>query len=170
MPLNPLSSNTSPKSTRTKSVLSRLVAPFSKVTSRNISDFNIQPNEPYKSYLPGDIVKGSVLLTVLRPIRITHLVVCLHGYVKVHKNPVPAGDGSGDARFSGPLTGRKGEEYLGNGFASLFEDETVVCGGGTLKESVYNFEFELKFPSTPLPSSIDVCPSDPLISHHPLLT
>lgn len=51
--------------------------------------------------------------------------------------------------------GKKAGSYFGNGFASLFEDEVVLCGEGRLSEGVYHFNFELEFPSKGLPSSID---------------
>lgn len=45
--------------------------------------------------------------------------------------------------------------YFGNGFASLFEDEIVLCGDGRLDEGNYKFEYQIKFPNMTLPSSID---------------
>lgn len=45
---------------------------------------------------------------------------------------------------------------MGNGFATLFEDEVVLCGDGRLKEGIYKFQFELQLPPHNLPSSITV--------------
>ncbi|KAJ5225529.1 hypothetical protein N7468_006754 [Penicillium chermesinum] len=105
--------------------------------------------------LPGDTIKGTVFLMVVRPVRITHLVICLHGYVKVFKNAVPAGEAPPDLGFLGPGRGRRGAEYMGNGLATLFEDEVVLCGDGRLKEGIYKFRFEMGLPPYSLPSSIN---------------
>ncbi|KAF9890856.1 ph-response sensor protein [Aspergillus nanangensis] len=122
--------------------------------NRNINDFYIEPDDPWRSYFPGDVIKGTVVLTLSRPLRITHLVVCLHGYVKVFKNTVPSGEVAPEMGFLGPGRGRRGAEYLGNGLATLFEDEVVLCGDGRLKEGIYKFRFEMSFPPYALPSSI----------------
>jgi hypothetical protein len=95
-------------------------------------------------------------VTVVRPVRITHIVICLHGYVKVFKNAIPAGEATPDLGFLGPGRGRRGAEYLGNGLATLFEDEVVLCGDGRLKEGIYKFRFEMGLPPYALPSSINV--------------
>jgi hypothetical protein len=124
--------------------------------NRNVSDFCIQPDDPWRTYFPGDTVKGTVVLTVVKPVRITHLVICLHGFVKVFKNTVPAGEAAPEVGFLGPGRGRRGAEYLGNGLATLFEDEVVLCGDGRLKEGIYKFRFEMAFPPYALPSSINV--------------
>ena len=139
-----------------RSLISRFTDRFGK-GNRNISDFHVEPDDPWRTYSPGDVVNGSVVLTIVKPTRITHLVVCLHGYVKVFKNAVAPGESPGDSGYLGPGRGRRGGEYLGNGFASLFEDEVVLCGDGRLKEGVYKFRFELCFPPCSLPSSILVC-------------
>lgn len=64
------------------------------------------------------------------------------------RDGAPLGTGSG--------TSKKGAEYFGNGFASLFEDEVVLCGQGRLLPGAYKFKFELELPPKGLPSSIDV--------------
>ncbi|KAF2809930.1 uncharacterized protein BDZ99DRAFT_498161 [Mytilinidion resinicola] len=72
---------------------------------------------------------GSVILKVLKPFRVTHLVVCLHGYVQVFKNPNSPGDGF--RSYSSTIAlgkGKKSASYFGNGFASLFEDEYFERG------------------------------------------
>ncbi|KAK2785872.1 ph-response sensor protein [Emmonsiellopsis sp. PD_33] len=140
-------------SARNRSIISKFTNRFSNRT-RNISEFYIQLSEPYKTYFPGDAVKGSVVLKVVKPVRITHLVLCLHGYVKVFKNPLAPGEGLEESGFLGPGRGRRNGAYLGNGFASLFEDEIVLCGDGRITEGIYKFEFEMEFPPYRLPSSI----------------
>ncbi|EED16534.1 pH response protein PalF [Talaromyces stipitatus ATCC 10500] len=122
---------------------------------RNISEFYVQPDDPWRAYFPGDIIKGTVILTVIKPVRITHLVVCLHGYVKVFKATVSPGEIGPDIGFVGPGRGRRAGEYMGNGLATLFEDELILCGDGRLKEGIYKFKFELQLPPYKLPSSLN---------------
>jgi hypothetical protein len=103
-------------------------------------------------------VSGVFELRVVKPTRITHIVISLHGYVQVFKNanapPSP------NHRVSnvqiGTGKGSKSGEYFGNGFATLFEDECVLCGDGRLGEGIYKFAFNLEFPDRDLPSSIEV--------------
>ena len=95
-------------------------------------------------------------LRVIRPARVQHVTVCLRGFVQVYRNPGSPGDlhkGSG-AYFAGGRAKKTGGEYFGNGYASLFEDEEVLCGDGRLAEGAYRFDFELDFPDRDLPSSI----------------
>ena len=93
-----------------------------------------------------------------RPIRITHLVVCLHGFVKVFANAkLPTNIVSRDGGFLGGGAGKRGSEYFGNGFASLFENEVPLGGEGRLEVGSFEFEFDLEFPSAGLPSSVSVC-------------
>lgn len=47
-------------------------------------------------------------------------------------------------------------QYFGNGQASLFQDEVTLCGEGRLEPGIYEFNFELQFPSKGLPTSINV--------------
>ena len=61
-----------------------------------------------------------------------------------------------DGGFLGTGRGKRGTEYYGNGFASIFEDEFVLCGEGRLNVGVYAFKFELELPCSGIPSSIDV--------------
>ena len=70
--------------------------------------------------------------------------------------PLPPGQNiPADSPFLG--AGKKqGPGYFGNGFASLFEHEEVLCGEGRLEVGRYRFNYELKFPDSGLPSSIDV--------------
>ncbi|KAL4978697.1 pH-response regulator protein palF/RIM8 [Aspergillus desertorum] len=149
----PTQTSTSPLSRNRSSLLSKFRTQLGQ-RNRAITDFYIEPDDPWRSYFPGDVIKGTVSLTVVRPVRITHLVISLHGIVKVFKNNVPAGETPPDVGSLGPGRGRRGAEYLGNGVATLFEDEVVLCGEGRLKEGIYKFRFEMSFPPYPLPSSI----------------
>src|SRR5271163_1348673 len=92
MPLECLFSNPLPTIPRSKSVLSRFTTPIAN-RNRNITDFSIEPDHPWKVYSPGDSVKGHVVFTVAKGFDITHLVTCLHGYAKVYNNSVASGDG-----------------------------------------------------------------------------
>ncbi|KAH8726316.1 hypothetical protein GQ44DRAFT_614235 [Phaeosphaeriaceae sp. PMI808] len=139
----------------TRSLLSRLRSPLSS-KSRNFTEFYIQSDDPHRTHAPGDIISGTVILKVIKPLRITHLVVSLHGYAQVFKNPNTPGDAYKNYSTTvGSGKGKKGGSYFGNGFVSLFEDEIVLCGEGCLAGGVYHFNFELEFPSKGLPSSID---------------
>lgn len=156
MTSSPARGSTTSVSSTTKSLLARLKSPLQSKT-RNFTDFYIQPDDPHRQYSPGDLISGSVVLRVIKPLRITHLVVSLHGYAQVFKNPNSPGDAY--RNYSATVAhgkGKRGGNYFGNGFASLFEDEVVLCGEGRLGEGVYHFNFELEFPSKGLPSSIDV--------------
>ena len=147
---------TASPSLSSRSLFSRLRAPLQS-KSRNFTDFYIQPDDPHRQYAPGDIISGSVIVKVVKPLRITHLVISLHGYAQVYKNPNSPGDAYKSYTATvGNGKGKKTGGYFGNGFVSLFEDEAVLCGEGRLGEGVYHFNFELEFPSKGLPSSIDV--------------
>ena len=155
MPLETLFTNLVPSISRRGSLLSRFTAPLAN-RNRNVAEFYVEPDDPWKSYSPGETVKGCVVLTITKPLAITHLVICLHGHARVYKNQIVPGDGAATSGFLGPGRGSRGVEYLGNGFASLFEDEVVLCGEGLLKKGVYKFNFQLDFPMQGLPSTIDV--------------
>ncbi|KAI8935794.1 hypothetical protein NX059_007314 [Plenodomus lindquistii] len=142
-------------STSGRSFLSRLKSPLSS-KSRNYTEFYIQSDDPHRQYTPGDIISGTVIIKIVKPLRITHLVVSLHGYAQVFKNPNAPGDAYKTYSSTvGSGKGKRSGSYFGNGFVSLFEDEVVLCGEGRLSEGVYHFNFELEFPSKGLPSSID---------------
>ncbi|CAG8950446.1 hypothetical protein HYFRA_00006942 [Hymenoscyphus fraxineus] len=137
-----------------RSLFSRLTSPL-KSRTRNLTDFHIRPKEPHRRYSPGDVVEGAVVLTIVKPVRITHITVCLHGVVRVFKNPNDANSpvvvdpelaAAGDPRKT---------QYFGNGHASLFNDEVTLCGEGRLDVGIYEFNFELEFPRKGLPTSID---------------
>jgi hypothetical protein len=151
----------SPFASTGRSFLSRLASPL-KSRTRNLTDFHIKPLEPHRQYSPGDIVKGAVILRVVKPIRITHLTVCLRGFVRVFKNPNGASEPLPvDAGLTASNNPRK-SQYFGNGHASLFQDEQTLCGEGRLDAGHYEFNFELEFPSKGLPTSIDVSALVPL--------
>lgn len=136
-------------------LISRITHPFTS-KSRTHTDFSIEVDDPHRQYSPGDVVSGSVRVRVPKPVRVTHIAVCLHGYVQVFKNPGSRSETSRPyGSHAGTGGGKKSGEYFGNGFASLFEDEQVLCGEGRLSEGAYHFNFELEFPDKDLPSSID---------------
>ena len=121
-----------------------------------MNDFHVKLDDPHRKYAPGDVVKGAVVLTVVKPIRITHLTVCLHGFVRVFKHPNGVNETPPvDAGLTAGSNPRK-TQYFGNGHASLFQDEVTLCGEGRLEAGVYEFNFELEFPRKGLPTSIDV--------------
>lgn len=135
--------------------LNLLASPFGS-KPRNIPEFEVRLKDPHKQYSPGDSVLGSVFLRVTKPTRVTHIVVKLHGYCQVYKNPGSPGDGYRQhASYLSTHRGSRSGEYFGNGFASLFEDEQVLCGDGRLAEGAYQFNFDLEFPDRDLPSSIE---------------
>ena len=101
MPSTPDRSLSAVSSPSGRSILSRIASTFG-ARPRNIEEFYIEADDPHKQHSPGDIVKGHVRLRVSKAIRVTHLVVCLHGFVQVYRNP-----GSPDSGF------RAGKEYLG---------------------------------------------------------
>jgi hypothetical protein len=131
-----------------RSFFSRFALPLRSRT-RNLADFHIRPDEPHRLYSAGDHVRGAVILTIVKPVRITHLTVALHGYVRVYKGPAVA-----EPAVSPPTSSRF--QYHGNGHASLFQDEQVLSGEGRLEAGKYEFNFDLVFPEKGLPSSIDV--------------
>lgn len=138
--------------------LSRLSLPLTlplRGRNRNVTDFHVRCDEPHKKYTAGDHVRGAAVLTVVKPIRITHLVVTLHGFVRVFKDSAAVAKAQGSPTL--PQGGSSSRpQYHGNGFASLFQDEQVLSGEGRLEPSKYEFNFDLVFPERGLPSSIDV--------------
>ncbi|KAI9809735.1 MAG: hypothetical protein M1825_000168 [Sarcosagium campestre] len=135
-----------------RKILTRLTSSFSN-RSRNLSDFYIRPNDQYRHYSQGDIVRGAVCLTLARPVRITHLVLSLRGYVRVLKTGAP-GQALDDPNWR-PGRAKSNAEFRGDGYASIFQREVVLCGDGRLDARSYEFDFELAFPAHRLPSSID---------------
>ncbi|EQL01015.1 pH response protein PalF [Ophiocordyceps sinensis CO18] len=161
--LNPTSSPPNPNptskfasSSSRPSLLSRITLPLPlplRSRNRNVVDFHVRCDEPYRKYNAGDSVRGSVVLAVVRPLRITHLVVSLHGHVRVLKDPTSAAKTQLAAALPGGSCAQP--QYRGNGLASLFQDEQVLSGEGRLEPGKYEFGFDLIFPVTQLPSSID---------------
>lgn len=152
---------TSPTASTTSSTrprfLSRLSLPLSlplRNRNRNITDFHIRAEEPHRRYSAGDNVRGAVVIVVVKPVRITHLTVSLHGYVRVLKDPTSVAKAQGSIVL--PQNGDSARpRYHGNGLASLFQDEQVLSGEGRLEPGRYEFGFDLLFPDKGLPSSID---------------
>lgn len=106
--------------------------------------------------MAGDHVRGSVILVIVKPVRITHLTVALSGYVRVHKDPALGAKAQSVTPSLLPQGSSERPEFHGNGLASLFQDEQVLSGDGRLDAGKYEFGFDLVFPSKGLPSSIDV--------------
>ena len=154
MPLETLFSNPLPSVPRSRSIISRFTSPLSSRT-RNV-DIDIEPEQPWKTYFPGEIVKGQVVLTVLKGFDITHLVTCLHGRARVYRTHIVPGEAAPVNEVSDIGKGPRGVEFHGHGLVTLFQDEIVLCRGGFLKKGVYKFGFELEFPGRGLPSSIEV--------------
>ncbi|KAK5990849.1 pH-response regulator protein palF/RIM8 [Cladobotryum mycophilum] len=78
-------STSSPRS----SFLSRLSLPLNlplRSRTRHLTDFHVRCDEPHKKYVAGDSVRGAVVLVVVKALRLTHLVVTLHGFVRVLKD------------------------------------------------------------------------------------
>lgn len=141
-------------------MLKRLTSSFTSRPHAQIKH-EIELDEPFKVFGPGDWVKGAVHLEAIKPTRATHLVIRLHGLVKVvthsrkQGEPIPYDENLLNA--SSLPTGKKriGGEYFGNGFARLFEDEYILCGDGRLLGH-YKFQFDMQMPKKGIPSSIDV--------------
>lgn len=130
--------------------------------SAHISSFSIELDDPHRQYGPGETVRGQVVLNVGRPLGVTHVVLRLYGFVEVFKNHSksirtphqPRNSGGASAAGSSK---RWTAEYYGDGFASLFEEEIVLCGEGRLDPKLYHFRFDIDFPADlDLPTSIDV--------------
>ena len=124
--------------------------------SKSFVEFAILAQEPYRSYLAGNQVKGQVRLCVVRPIRITHLVIYLHGYVDVRGGP-----GSSLPEIvpntAIDLTSRVGKLQAKAGVLTLFETYAVLAREGPLGPAKYSYGFDVGFPtkrSHRLPSSL----------------
>lgn len=157
------------------SFFSRFTLPL-RSRARNIVDFHVRPAEPHRKYGAGDQVQGAVILTVVKPLRITHLVVSLYGYMCVHKGPnVPASESVIDpAELPSVPTRSSRQKSPGSSYVKLFHDEQPLSGEGRLEPGRYEFNFNLLFPADGLPSSIDVRdvppprpPSSPLLTPRP---
>lgn len=150
---SPLSLGTS----TAKSLFSKLTLPSLRQRTRNLTEFHIKPKEPHRRYSPGDLVEGVVVLKVVKPIRVTHITVALHGFVHVFKSANNTQELTNNESQYLQSGNAKKSQYFGNGHASLFQDEVTLCGEGRIEPGVYEFAFELEFPRRALPSSIDVC-------------
>lgn len=139
-----------------RSFFSRFALPL-RSRARHVADFHIRPSDPHRTYRAGEHVQGAVILAVVKPVRITHLTVALHGYARVSKTPsAPSSEPINPAEV--PMgAGRSARlKNSGHGYASLFQDEQVLSSDGRLEPGRYEFNFDLLFPSKGLPSSIDV--------------
>ena len=146
------------KKHKSSSLFSRLATPLAslgnlrppRAARKLISEFYIRLNEPHKEYAPGDLVRGTVVITTEKDLRVTHLVVNLVGRVDLY----------GVATY----TGGKGKKNLVNytgpvefeGGVVLCRDQQVLCGDGRLDAGIYEFGFVLELAGKGLPSSLDV--------------
>lgn len=114
-----------------------------------MSEFYIRLNEPHREYAPGDLVKGSVVLTTEKDLKVTHLVVNLVGRVDLY--------GLVTYNLSGK---KKTVNYTGpvefEGGVILCRDQQVLCGEGRLEAGVYEFGFVMELTGKGLPSSLNV--------------
>jgi arrestin-related trafficking adapter 9 len=146
-----------------RSFFSRFSLPL-RSRARNITDFHIRPAEPHRKYAAGDHVQGAVILTVVKPVRITHLTVALHGYMRVYKGPnVPSNEPIINPSEVHGRSARQKSHSVGR--VNLFEDEQTLSADGRLEPGRYEFNFDLLFPSKGLPSSIDVRGSSALLAN-----
>jgi hypothetical protein len=129
----------------------------SQAMPRHVVDFRLEPERPFYKYTAGDDVRGAVYLTAAKPLRITHLVVALHGSVRTFRSET---EGIKAKMSSAPPAAPNGPlamvMYHGRGQASLFQDEQILSGEGRLEPQRYIFHFHLKLPEGPLPSSLYV--------------
>ncbi|KAK1834688.1 putative pH-response regulator protein palF/rim-8 [Podospora conica] len=137
-----------------RSFFSRFALPL-RSRARHVADFHIRPSDPHRTYRAGEHVQGAVILAIVKPVRITHLTVALHGYARVSKTPsAPSAEPINPAEV--PMgAGRSARLKSSGGYASLFQDEQVLSSDGRLEPGRYEFNFDLLFPSKGLPSSID---------------
>lgn len=151
--------NPDPEAKRSKisSLLVKCTAPFA-AKQRSHVEQEIVLDEPFRQYHPGDTIKGAIHVTFGKPLRITHLIIRIHGFIKVfNRAKLPGEELLYDESRLTPSYGgsRRGMEYFGNGYARLFEEEVVLCGEGRVLGE-YQFRFGMVLPSKNLPSSIDV--------------
>jgi arrestin-related trafficking adapter 9 len=133
-------------------------------TNRHVHDFYIQLDEPHREYAAGDEVKGRVVLIVTKTIPITHLVVSLHGRVRVVlKDTDTVHDDGAFEQVVGHLVDDK-PRYHGGGMLTLFRQEQVIGGDGSLRgPNRFEQEFTMTLPAVDgeqpgcgLPSSVVV--------------
>lgn len=152
-----INQDTVTKRSKTSSLIAKCTAPFA-AKQRSHVEQEIKLDKPFRLYTPGDTIKGAIHVTFGKPLRITHLVIRLHGFIKVfNRAKLPGEELSYDESrlTSANGGGRRGMEYFGNGYARLFDEEAVLCGEGRVLGE-YEFRFEMVLPSKNMPSSIDV--------------
>lgn len=148
----------SPPPSWSKSLSARFTNSLSR-RARNVVDFTIEPDDKYRVYRPGDTVTGHVVVTVPKALEITHIVCALHGWAQVYRYERTPGEVTSVPDAIVNAKGSTDFEYHGNGLATLFRDEQVLCGSGLLTTSIFKFGFELQFPAISLPSTLDVRPT-----------
>lgn len=147
--------------TKQKRSLSSTIGSLFNAKGAHVNSFAIElEGNGLRTYGPGDIVSGTVILDVGRPLGVTHVTVSLSGFVDVFKNHRSRAKAPSEAEHNKRSRGNRWtSEYYGDGFASLFEQEVVICGEGRLDPKTYHFQFEIAFPNQlSLPSSIEVSP------------
>lgn len=101
------------------------------------------------------------MLSVAKPLGVTHVTIRLEGAVQVYRSntrPKQTTKPNGAVRVATGRGKRWVSEYYGDGYASLFKEEIVLCGEGRLDPKLYHFRFEVDFPpGLDLPTSIEVC-------------
>lgn len=171
-PSTPTTSATSEPPIR-KTLSSRLGSLFGSKAS-HVSEFHIELDNPLKQYGPGEPAKGMVVLCVTKPLGVTHITIRLEGSVQVFKNNArtrPTTKSNSGGRIATGRGKRWVAEYYGDGYASLFKEEIVLCGEGRLDPKLYHFRFDVDFPPRlDLPSSIDVSDNKLLLFNRTKLT
>jgi len=146
--------------TTKKSLSSRLGSLFGSKIS-HVTDFNIELDNSFKQYSTDEPVRGTVVLNIAKPLGVTHVTIRLEGSLQVFKNNArsrPTAKPNVGGKISTGRGKRWVSEYYGDGYASLFKEEIVLCGEGRLDPKLYYFRFEVDFPpDLDLPSSIEVC-------------
>ncbi|KAL7269789.1 ph-response sensor protein [Rhizina undulata] len=142
---------------RLKSKTSSLGLPGFRSPRRSLADFHIRLQDPHRVYSPTDLVKGSVCLTIERPLTLIHLVVNLIGRVDLYESSSTGRDNAGGKAWK---EWDNDNDYGMCGDEVLCRDEMVLCGEGRLEAGVYEFGFELEFVQVGkmmggLPSSLD---------------
>ncbi|KAF8454069.1 hypothetical protein BDZ91DRAFT_801944 [Kalaharituber pfeilii] len=114
---------------------------------KQVSEFYIRLNEPHREYSPSDLVRGSVILTTEKDIRVTHLVVNLVGRVDLYGVATYNVGKKKTVNYAGPV------EFEGG--VILCRDQQVLCGEGRLEAGVYEFGFVMELTGKRLPSSLN---------------
>lgn len=141
---------------KSSSLFAKLSSPLSALTNlrppraarKLISEFYIRLNEPHREYAPGDLVRGSVIVTTEKDVRVTHLVVNLVGRVDLYGAATYNVGKKRNVNYTGPT------EFEGG--LILCRDQQVLWGEGRLDAGVYEFGFVMELAGKGLPSSLDV--------------